>query len=105
MSDGVDFTRKVHQVISSSPYVTFENGSYTLTAKIKNSGGFNKLEMYAKSGDKHFDVSVIEANENWTTISIENIKVKNNEVEIGFLADGKAGAFCLVDDISLVKSK
>jgi hypothetical protein len=105
MSDRVDFTRKVHQVISSSPYVTFENATYTLTAKIKNSGSFNKLDMYAKSGDKRFDVSVKEENETWTTVSIENVKVRNNEVEIGFLADGKAGAFCLIDDVSLIKSK
>jgi len=105
MSDRVDFVRQVHQKIDSSPYVKFENGSYMLTAKIENSGGFNKLEMYAKSGEKRFEVSVKDENETWTTISIENVKVKNNEVEIGFLADGKAGAYCLVDDVSLVKSK
>lgn len=33
------------------------------------------------------------------------IEAKNNEVEIGFLADGKACAYCLVDEVSLVKSK
>lgn len=104
MSDRVDFTRKVHQKIDSSPYVTFENGNYTLTAKVRNSGDFNQLEMYAISGEKRFDVRVKEENEIWTTISIENVEVKNNEVEIGFLADGKAGVFCLIDDVSLVKS-
>jgi len=105
MSDRVDFTRQVSQKISSSPFVTFENETYTLTAKIKNSNGFNKLEMYATSGDKRFDVKVTEENKTWATISIEHVKVKNNEVEIGFLADGKAGAFCLVDDVSLVKNE
>jgi hypothetical protein len=105
MSDRVDFIRKVHQTIDSSPYVKFENGKYTLTAKIKNSDGFNKLEMYAKSGDKRFTVNVKNGNESWTTINIENVTVKNNKVEIGFLADGKAGAFCLVDDVSFVKAQ
>lgn len=105
MSDSVDFVRKVHQIINSSPYVKFENGNYTLTAKVKNSGEFNKLEMYAKSGNELFDVSVKEENKIWKTISIQNIKIKNNEVEIGFIADGKSGAFCLVDDISLILSK
>ncbi len=61
--------------------------------------------MYAKSGEKRFDISFKEGNETWRTINIENIEVKNNEVEIGFLADGQAGAYCLVDDVSLVKSK
>lgn len=105
MSDRVDFIRKVHQKIDSSPYVKFENGNYTVAAKIKNSNGFNQLEMYSKSGDKRFEVSIKEENETWTTIRIENVKVKNNEVEIGFLADGSVGAYCLVDDVSLVKSK
>ncbi|MCV9387357.1 family 43 glycosylhydrolase [Reichenbachiella ulvae] len=105
MSDRVDFIRKVHQKVDSSPYVEFENGSYTLTAKVKNKGDFNQLEMFAESGGKRFDFNIIEENENWTTISIEKIKVKNNEVIIGFLAEGKAGAFCLVDDVSLIKSR
>nr|MDA3880692.1 hypothetical protein [Prolixibacteraceae bacterium] len=105
MSDRIDFVRKVHQTIDSSPYVKFENGKYTLTAKIKNSGGFNKLEMYAISGGKRFDVSVKNENETWITISLDNIKVQDNKVEIGFLADGKADAYCLVDDASFVKAK
>lgn len=104
MSDRVDFTRKVHQVVYSSPYVTFENGTYILTAKIKNSGDFEKLEMYAQSGNKRFQTNVDKENEFWITISIEGVKVTTNEVEIGFFADGKAEAFCLVDDISLIKS-
>lgn len=103
MSDRVDFIRKVSQKISSSPYVTFENGIYTLTAKIKNSKGFKKLEMYAVSDKNRYDARIKEENETWTSISVENVKVKNNEVEIGFLADGQAGSFCFVDDISLIK--
>lgn len=105
MSDRVDFTRKVHQKIASSPYVKFENGTYTLTGKVKNSNNFKKLEMYALSGKKRFVTTIDKENQSWITVSIEGIKVKNNEVEIGFLADGKAGTFCLVDDVSLLKSK
>lgn len=105
MSDKVDFVRNVHQIINSSPYVEFENGMYNLTAKIKNSGNFEKLEMYALSGGKRFEISVKEENAAWKTIRINNIQVKENEVEIGFHADGKARAFCLVDDVSLIKSK
>lgn len=105
MSDRVVFIRKVHQRVDSSPYVKFENGNYTLTAKVKNSGDFHQLEMYANSGGKRFNISVEEENTTWKTISIEKVKVKDNEVEIGFLADGSAGAYCLVDDVSLVKNE
>lgn len=105
MSDRVDFVRKVHQVITSSPFVEFDNGSYNLSAKIRNSGGFNKLQMYAVSGGKRFEVNVKEENESWITIHLNNIQVMDNEVEIGFFADGKAEAFCLVDDVSLVRGQ
>ncbi|MBN2167530.1 MAG: family 43 glycosylhydrolase [Marinilabiliaceae bacterium] len=105
MSDRVNFVRKVSQKISSSPYVTYPNDTYNLTAKVKNSGGFNKLEMYAESGKKRYSVKIKQENNTWITISIENIKVENNELEVGFLADGKAGSFCLADDVSLLKRK
>ncbi len=105
MSDTVTFVRRVHQTIGSSPYVTFPNASYTLTAKVKNSDGFDTLELYAVSGGERFTVRVTEANKEWTTIRIDNLEVTGNEVEIGFLADGEGGAFCLVDDVSLVRRK
>lgn len=104
MSDTVDFERQVYQRITSSPYVTFENGDYTLTARVRNSDGFSKLGMYAKSGGETFQVGINGENEEWETITIGRIEVSGNEVEIGFLAAGEANAFCRVDDVSLVKN-
>src|SRR5690606_11558981 len=40
ISDKVKFKRKVYQIIESSPYVKLADGTYTLSAKIKNSNGF-----------------------------------------------------------------
>ena len=103
LSDKVDFQREVSQTIMSSPFVKLENGNYVLTAKIKNSGHFVQLEMYATSNDKTLKYAVTEENHSWITIRIEDIKIENGKVEIGFLADGTANAFCYVDDVSLVK--
>lgn len=103
LSDKVNFKREVSQTITSSPFVKLENGNYTLTAKIKNSGNFSKLEMYATSNDKTLKHAVTEENSSWTTIQIEAIKIENGKIEIGFWADGAANAFCYVDDVSLVK--
>lgn len=105
MSDRVDFSRKVHQEIASSPYVKFEDGTYTMTARVTNSDGFDKLEMYARSGGKVFSTPIKGGNPNWTTIRLERVRVAGNKVEIGFLADGKGGAFCRVDDVSFVKAE
>ncbi|WP_316765805.1 family 43 glycosylhydrolase [Pedobacter frigiditerrae] len=103
INDKVNFKRKVFQIITSSPYVKLADGTYTLTAKIKNNNGFNKLEIYGLSGGKTFNYLVKEENTNWKTITIKNVAIKAGKVEIGFLADGKANAFCRVDDVSLIK--
>ncbi|MEN2413650.1 family 43 glycosylhydrolase [Flavobacterium mesophilum] len=105
ISDKIDFKRKIFQKIESSPYVKLEDGLYTLTAKVKNSKGFNNLEIYAETGGKKFQFVVKEENTDWKTIVIKDIKVKGGKAEVGFLADGKAKSFCFIDDVSLVKSK
>ena len=103
LSDKVDFQREVSQTVMSSPFVKLESGNYILTAKVKNSGKFSQLEMYAKSDGKTFKFSIEGENAKWKIIKIENIKIENGKIEIGFLADGLANAFCYVDDVSLVK--
>jgi len=105
ITDKIGFKRKISQNISSSPYVKLEDGLYTLTAKVKNSNGFDNLEMYAVSGDKTFKFSIQGETPSWKTISIKNILVKSGKVEIGFLASGVEKSFCQVDDVSLVKNQ
>lgn len=104
ISDKVNFKRKTFQIISSSPYAKLEDGRYTLKAKIKNSKGFLTLEVYALSNSKTFKTSIKNENQEWKTIEIKNIEVKAGKVEVGFMAAGKANSFCLIDDVSLVKS-
>ncbi|WP_231559998.1 family 43 glycosylhydrolase [Flavobacterium gilvum] len=105
ISDKVNFKREVSQTITSSPFVKLEKGSYSLTARVKNGGKFTQLEMYATSNEKTLKYKITEENTEWKTIKIENIKVENEKVIIGFLANGSANAFCYVDDISLVKNR
>lgn len=104
LSDKVAFKRKVSQAVASSPHVTLEDGYYTLTAKVKNSTGFTRLQMYAESKGKTFRCGIEKENESWKAIEIKRIAVRNGRVEVGFLAEGAANAFCYVDDVSLVKT-
>ena len=103
ISDKVSFKRKIFQTIESTPYVKLQDGLYTLTAKIKNSKGFTRLEMYAECNGKISSYNIEKENTFWKTISISNLRVRAGKVEIGFLAEGTANAFCYVDDVSLVK--
>lgn len=104
ISDKVDFKRKVSQLIASTPFVPLKDGTYKLTAKVKNSDGFSKLQMYAETNGKMLTYS-IKQNASWTVISIAKIPVKKEKIEIGFIAEGTANAWCLVDDVELVKVK
>ena len=104
ISDNVDFKRKISQLISSSPYVPLLDGQYTLTARIKNTAGFEELTMYAKSNNETFDVKITNENPDWKTISISNVGIKKGSIEIGFLATAKANSKCQVDDITLIKN-
>ena len=75
-----------------------------MTARLRNSIGFDKLEMYAVSNGKNYRHNIKEENTNWKTIEIKRVNVNGGKVEVGFLAEGKANAFCLVDDVVLVRA-
>ncbi len=105
ISDRINFKRKVFQVIESSPYAKLESGKYTLTARVKNSINFTDLHMYALSNGKMHRYNINTENAGWNTITIKNVNIRNGKVEIGFMANGAANAFCYVDDVSLVRQK
>jgi hypothetical protein len=48
-------------------------------------------------------LSIEDENPSWKTIRIADVLVKNSKITIGFYANGTANAFCLVDDVTLVK--
>mgnify|MGYP001035106241 FL=1 len=101
ISDGEAFTRRVSQVVESSPYVPLPDGIYTLSAKVRRTGRFSRLTMYAESGGRKTERKIKPSAKEWTTISIDNIKISGNRAVVGFYADGDAGAECLADDVVL----
>lgn len=103
ITDRVKFKRKVSQTIQSTPFVKLYDGWYTLTAQVKNSDGFSKLEMFAESQSKKSVCAIAGKHEAWTTIRIDKVRVKSGKVEIGFNAEGAANAFCYVDEVMLVR--
>lgn len=105
ISDKIKFKRKVYQIVESSPYVTLEDGAYDLTLMLKNSSGFNTLEIYAESQDRRSSLMITEPNSTWKQVKIENINIVKGKVEIGFWVDGDADASCQIDDVTLVKKQ
>lgn len=81
------------------------NGTYTLKAWVKSSGGQNTCDLYIKDfGGSEMNYSIKNAINNWTQISISNINVTNGKCEVGIYSDAKANNWCQVDDISLVRT-
>ncbi|MDO3695599.1 family 43 glycosylhydrolase [Wenyingzhuangia sp. chi5] len=105
ITDAISFKRKVFQIIESSPYVKLKDGKYHLTAKIKSSGTFQKLEMYAESGVDKKTHPINTHKNQWKTVEIKNVPVVNGKVEIGFVVYGDAEAHCWVDDVSFVNAQ
>lgn len=105
ISDTVDFTRRVSQVVESSPYVNLPDGTYTLTAKVRRKGRFSRLTMFTESGNRKYEHKIKPSAKKWTAITLDGIKVSGGRVTVGFYADGKGGAECLADDVCLTISR
>jgi hypothetical protein len=105
ISDNVDFKRKIFQNIISTPYVKLEDGLYTLRAKYRHNSKFDNLDIYVKSKDEIVKHSIVNSQNEWQTATFNNVHIENGQIEIGILAEGRAGANCLLDDISLIRNK
>lgn len=104
ITDDIKFKRKVSQTIESTPFVKLEDGSYKLSAKIKNTNGFTALNMYSESDNQIKHLNILEQNNAWVTVEIDHVYVTNGKVEIGFVAEGNANAECQIDDVTFIKS-
>ncbi len=108
LGDSVDFDCKVSQVITqntaTADAVALPDGTYDLTAKIKNSGTFSELSMYAKSGSLTKKAMIAKAHSAYTQVTLKDVTVTGGRAEIGFIAKGQKNASALVDDVTFVRS-
>lgn len=83
-----------------------ENGVYQLSAYVWCGGEHNEAYMYAKdfgTGD-YVKKAQIDNNSGWEEVSLE-VAVTNGQMTIGFYDDGNAGAWYVVDDVTLKQIK
>jgi hypothetical protein len=90
---------------SMSQDITLPNGTYTLSAWVKSSGGQNSAVLAAKNfGGTDLSHSLADAMDNWTLVTIPEVKVTNGTCQVAITSDAKANNWVEVDDISLVNS-
>jgi hypothetical protein len=100
------------QQSSSSAYtagfyqdISLPDGTYTLSAWVKSSGGQKSANLYAKNfGSSEMDRSVSQAIGSWTQVTIPGITVTNGSIQVGVASNANAGNWVYADDFSLVQT-
>lgn len=81
------------------------NGTYTLKAWVKSSGGQKTAQVYVKNfGNSEIDSVITAAIPNWTQITLSNIVVTNGKIEVGIWSDAYANNWVNMDDLTLIKN-
>lgn len=94
----VDYEVSTYQQVEN-----LENGIYSLSAWILNSGGQKNTQMYAKVPNE-FEWNIdLPVTNKWTKIIIENIEVTNGFLEIGFWSEAYAYNWINIDNVQLYK--
>lgn len=97
-SDSSDYVASASQKLE---YIL--NGSYHLTARVRSFRGPKSAKLFATDfGGKERSIE-IRASDEWKEISIENIMVSNNTINVGILSAGEAGQWLEIDDVQLFK--
>jgi hypothetical protein len=84
--------------------VALPNGSYTLRAWVKSSGGQGVARLFA-SGHGGPDVArqFTGPLPQWTEVTLPGIAVRDGSVQVGVYSEGKDGQWLMLDDVSLVR--
>ena len=95
-----DYISDLYQEITDLP-----NGTYTMTAWVKSSGGQNVCNVYAQSGDEKKTYSVKTNIDDWKEIVVAtDIKVTDGKCTVGLYSDAHANEWVQMDNVRLVKN-
>lgn len=85
--------------------ISLPNGTYTLSAWVKSSGGQKSAKLFAKNfGASELDHSINQSIGSWTQVSIPGITVTNGSIQVGISSDANAGNWAYADDFSLIQT-
>jgi len=101
--NGTHWKATAYQVYTYQNITGLANGTYSVRAWVKSSGGQKQsyLKAYNYSGSPMF--VTIPTSSTWTQVTIANISVTNGQCEIGFWSDANGGNWINYDDLELRK--
>lgn len=95
-----DYVAEISQDITDLP-----DGTYTLTAWVRSSGGQDICSMYAESSDGRESASLKLPQDEWTEVVVsDNIEVHDGKCTIGLYSDAPADTWVQMDNVRLVKN-
>jgi hypothetical protein len=93
------YTASMTQTVTGLP-----NGTYTLKAWVKSSGGQNSAELFARGfGGAELKTSLKDRVDNWKEFTVSKINVTTGQCEIGVHQDANAHDWIEADDFTLTK--
>ncbi len=94
-----DYTATLKQTVKDLP-----DGTYTLRASVKSSGGQNECILYANVGDEKYTASAKNGKGQWETLVIKDIEIKDGKCEVGLYSDTVGGKYAYIDDMFLTRN-
>jgi arabinogalactan endo-1,4-beta-galactosidase len=111
-TEGGGFSGKyalVHRKTSAYKVFTYqkvsdlENGYYSLTAWVKNSGGQNACYIMGEGSQGEAKMTSLPVASNWTKVIVRGIHVTDGTATVGLLSDANPNNWCAVDDLVMKK--
>lgn len=100
------WNNKPFNVILKQKLKGLSDGKYTLSCWTQGNGLASKYQLFVKQNGVEMTTDIKDDGWNrWHQTSIKNIEVKNGEVEIGFILNGRPDTWGSIDDIEFYVQK
>lgn len=100
------WNNKPFNVIIKQKLKGLSDGKYTLSCWTQGNGLASKYRLFVKQNGVEMTTDIKDDGWNrWHQTSIKNIEVKNGEVEIGFILNGRPDTWGSIDDIEFYVQK
>lgn len=101
-TDSNDYMVSISQQITELP-----EGTYTLKAWVKSSGGQKVCNLYILGDDGvEINISLTDAIDEWTQVTVcENLTITGGSCEIGLISDACGDQWVMLDEVTLIRTE
>ena len=100
---GTHYRPEAYEVTTSQLVTGLPNGTYTLSAWVKSSGGQRVAQLQARNygGSPRTAAAPATPDGQWALVTISNILVANGQCEVGFYSNAPGGQWLYYEDVAL----